>query len=271
MATGAAPLLDPTEVAQRAQAAVDRVAALMDRVPDPEAPVPGMDAWRVHDLVAHLASAPTFYLGGPTGETTFATDGSEMPSINAGNVAELRGQSIAQLRAAFVEGYAAMCASALEPGADTERWPGHGGNLMTTVEAVALGIGELDVHGFDLARALGVPWVIPPRDVALILHGLAPIMPAWVNPATAAGHSADYEIRLRGQGAHRWRFADGALEIEPDGPWRPDVIISGAAQALLLVFYGRIGQYGPMLRGQMLAWGRRPWLALNLSKRLLPA
>lgn len=263
--------LDPATVADAAEAAAQRVASLIDRVTDPDASVPGMGTWRVRDLVAHVSSAPTFYLGGVEGTTTFATDGSEMPSINAATAAELDGVPLPELRAALVDGYARMVDAVRAPGAAEVRFAGHGGLEMSVVEALALGIGELDVHGFDLAAALGSPWTIPPRDVELILHGLAPILPAWVDPTKAPGHTADYEIRLRGQGVHRWRFTDGALAIEPDGPWRPDVVISGAPAPLLLVFYGRIGQYGAMARGQLLAWGRRPWLALTIAKRLLPA
>ena len=32
-----------------------------------------------------------------------------------------------------------------------------------------------------------------------------------------------------------------------------------------LVAYGRVGQLGPILRGQLIAWGRRPWAALRLN------
>jgi hypothetical protein len=36
----------------------------------------------------------------------------------------------------------------------------------------------------------------------------------------------------------------------------------------MLVGYGRISQWGPMGRGKLLAYGRKPWLALKLSKLL---
>jgi hypothetical protein len=243
----------------------------MGRIVDPEAPVPGMDEWRVRQLVAHLASAPAFYLGGPDGTTRFASDGTEMREINAVNVASLESEPIDALRARLRDGFAQLIDRATRPEAASQRWPAHGGHEITWVDALGLLLGELDVHGFDLARARGEPWVIPGGDVELIMRGLGPLMPAWVDPAAAAGHTASYEIRLRGQGVHRWQFSDGALTVEPDGPWHPDVVISGSPMPTLLVFYGRIGKYGAMLRGQVLAWGRRPWLALTIDKRLLPA
>ena len=63
----------------------------------------------------------------------------------------------------------------------------------------------------------------------------------------------------------------GALTVEPAGPWRPDVVISAAPSPLILVFYGRVGQWGRILRGEMLAWGRKPWLAFGLPSLFLPA
>jgi hypothetical protein len=35
--------------------------------------------------------------------------------------------------------------------------------------------------------------------------------------------------------------------------------------ALMLVVYGRIGQWGPIARGRLLAWGRKPWLGLKFK------
>jgi len=265
------PELDPQEVATAATVSVARVAALVERVSDPTAPVPGLGDWTVHDLVAHLSIGPSYYLGGADGTTRFAADGTEMPTINAANIAAVGEQPLAELRATMVAGYDRLSDTLRRQGHGGPRCAAHGGAAYTLVEATALLLGELAVHGFDLARALDAPWEIPSRDVELLLWGAAPILPAWVNPATAAGHTADYELRVRGQGRHRWRFDAGALVIEPEGSWRPDVVISGAPASLLLVFYGRLGQLGPMLRGQLVAWGRRPWLALTLSRRLLPA
>jgi len=54
---------------------------------------------------------------------------------------------------------------------------------------------------------------------------------------------------------------DGSIAVEPAGDCR----ISADSAAFLLVAYGRIGQLGPILRGQLIAWGRRPWTALRLN------
>jgi len=92
------------------------------------------------------------------------------------------------------------------------------------------------------------------------------MMPGWVNPATAAGHTATYELRIRGGTTHFWAFRDGRFAIVDDLR-RPDVVMSADPVACLLVFYSRRSQWPEILRGRMLAWGRRPWLALSFVKR----
>ena len=47
-----------------------------------------------------------------------------------------------------------------------------------------------------------------------------------------------------------------------------DCWISADPTAFLLVGYGRIGLWGPIARGRLVAGGRKPWLALRY-KRLL--
>lgn len=39
--------------------------------------------------------------------------------------------------------------------------------------------------------------------------------------------------------------------------------------AFLLVGYGRISQWGPIARGKLVAWGRKPWLGLKFKSLLL--
>jgi len=45
-----------------------------------------------------------------------------------------------------------------------------------------------------------------------------------------------------------------------------DCVISAEPATFLLVNYGRTGPWGPAHTGKVVAWGRRPWLALGLPK-----
>jgi hypothetical protein len=120
------------------------------------------------------------------------------------------------------------------------------------------------IHGYDIARAHGHPWHIPTEWAETILRGVLQAIPPYFLPQRSAGLRARFEIRLRGtQTRALFSIADGQLQIaEPDGA-RADCCISGESTALLLLLYGRTGQLRPTLTGRVVAWGRRPWLALR--------
>ena len=44
-----------------------------------------------------------------------------------------------------------------------------------------------------------------------------------------------------------------------------DWVISADPVTYLLFVYGRMSQYRALLRGGILAWGRRPWLGLRFK------
>jgi hypothetical protein len=60
-------------------------------------------------------------------------------------------------------------------------------------------------------------------------------------------------------------IAGGELAIEAPRDGQPaDCYLSADPWAVLLVLYGRSGPLKPGLTGRIVAWGRRPWLALTL-------
>jgi hypothetical protein len=72
-----------------------------------------------------------------------------------------------------------------------------------------------------------------------------------------------YEIRLRGNGPrYVIRVADGAAEVRAAGG-PVDCVISADPATYPLVSYGRMPLGRALLRGGILAWGRRPWLSLR--------
>jgi hypothetical protein len=38
---------------------------------------------------------------------------------------------------------------------------------------------------------------------------------------------------------------------------------------MILVFYGRVGQWGQVLKGRMISWGRKPWLGLKFKSLII--
>lgn len=157
-------------------------------------------------------------------------------------------------------GYAAM------PAGETVEW--YGGLEVPAFTPPCIIITEALVHGFDIARAEGLPWDIDTGVARLSIRGLFPLLPRYVDAEAARDVRACYELRLRGDPPVFLTFENGALSID-DAPARPvDCKLSVDPTAYLLVGYGRIGQWGPVAKGKVLTWGRKPWLGLKLGKMI---
>jgi hypothetical protein len=125
-------------------------------------------------------------------------------------------------------------------------------------------VGEAMIHGYDIARALGRRWHIPSAWAETTLRGVVEAAPLYFLPERSAGLHARFEMRLRGiETRALFTITDDELQISQPGGGRADCYISGEPTALLLLLYGRTGPLRPALTGHVVAWGRRPWLALR--------
>ena len=148
--------------------------------------------------------------------------------------------------------------------------PWHGGGPMPLSSLAGLYVGELLVHGFDIAKACRRPWPIGREDAAVVVTALMPVLPLAVNEANARGFRAAYEVRLRGVADARWLlvFDDGRLEIAPAGDRKPDCVVSADPTAYLLVGYGRKSPTVAALTGSIASFGRKPWLGFRFGSLL---
>lgn len=154
------------------------------------------------------------------------------------------------------------------PVSEEVTWLG-GARLPASAVACHL-LEELLVHGFDLATATGREWTIAPAHAALAIIGaVVPIVNgadpmAFVDPERALGFRARVEVRLRGHERFTFVFDDGMRIADGRstaagirGP--VDVHVSASPVSMLLLVLGRVRAPQAVLRGQVLAWGRRPW------------
>ena len=137
--------------------------------------------------------------------------------------------------------------------------------VSTTVSTY---IGECLVHGWDVTHAEGRPWEIDAYRAALSIRGISPLTMNFVDDEVAAGFSGTFDVRMRGQSSLHFVFTNGELAIEEVSEHPVDVHISADPVAFLLVGYGRLSQWGPILKGQMVTWGRKPWLSFKFPKLL---
>ena len=249
-------------------AAADRGArqfcALLASADRPDAPAVG--SWRVRDVGAHLTGV-TSYTGMLRGVPSPARSIDGIADWNAGNVAAASQLDCATLATRVEQAYAGFLAEARRhPGEELVYW--HADLKLPVATLAAVLAGEAYVHGWDVARALGRPWPLDPGDMRTIFLGLLPVLPHYVEPRRAAGVTATFDVRLRGDPGARAAFAfdRGHLTIQPPDGQRVDCRVSADPAAYVLVTYARSGPLAQALRGRITATGRKPWLAPKLPR-----
>ena len=138
---------------------------------------------------------------------------------------------------------------------------------MTVPVMTAAMLGDLLVHGLDIARALGRRWPIAREDALLVMGGVMAMAPGYVDRQRTAGLHVAYELRFRGGPRYQLTVDDATATVTPpDG--KADCWISADPVAFLLVGYGRAGHWGQAFRGKIVAGGRKPWLGPKFGKIL---
>lgn len=251
------------------QAAV-RFAGLLRAVRQPAAAVPGL-AWTASETAAHTVAEFRDY-------AAFASDERDPgPPLGPGEIAARRNASAnaAQL-ARFTERELPRLADMIVPAAEeflaaaarhspSDRIPTSNGLSMTVPTMTAALLGELLIHGLDIARAAGLPWQISRAEALPVIAGVIAMVPDYLDRQRAADVRARYELRFRGGPRYQVTIDHGRATVAAPGS-RPDCWISADPAAFLLVGYGRAGQWSQILRGKLVAGGRRPWLGLAFGQ-----
>jgi hypothetical protein len=144
-------------------------------------------------------------------------------------------------------------------------FPFHGGGVVDGITAQTNWLAEVLLHGEDIARAVRVPWVLPERDMLLVMRGALQIAPASVRADIPSDTNMCVAIRLPGARPYIVHLRGTTLEIRErrDGD-RPDAVLRSPASALVELLYQRIGRFTAARRGLRIVGGRRPWRALQL-------
>jgi uncharacterized protein (TIGR03083 family) len=218
--------------------------------------------WSTWQVLAHLAAATEGYTEYANGRRTPIADVSNLPTESLRMIEEVGeaepGALVSRVQTAvdaFIE-----AAGGLQDG---ELFFWHG--MEVPVQAAkGILLGELLVHGLDLARSHGEAWPISAAEAVAVIEGVMAVAPAFVSPA-AKGLTATIRLKLR-KGA-RWilRFDNGRLSVEPDTKCNVDWTISADPVAFLLLSYGRDKQFRHLVSGRVAAWGKRPLIGLRFD------
>ncbi|MFF2204869.1 maleylpyruvate isomerase family mycothiol-dependent enzyme [Streptomyces sp. NPDC058145] len=252
----------PEGLGQAIRGTAEEIAALVRRAGDTALAVPGSE-WTVGEVAAHLAMANELMADLAAGRERSYGDGTpqSLADANAESLAvfaERRAEPLATMITEQVEAFLdALSRSAADGQAPTTPL----GVMSRSVLASYL-LTHMLGHGYDLARALKSPHMVDPARVSLCMPFMLSVMPRVADPEATAGLEARYRIKLRGGETFGVSLADGAVRVTPgSAPQDVDCTILLDPVAFLLIALGRLNPWRAIARGQVLAWGRRPWLA----------
>ncbi len=257
------------DAAQAAVAATaGRVSAMVRSVTHPDAPAVG--TWTVAEVTVHLSHSLDAITAMAKGGGGLLDDVWGLANLTAALVASEEERDLGKLADRIAASARALLDVVGRAGGDEGRaWIVQGVEFNLS-SLLCHALNELVVHGRDIALADGQKWTIPRSEAALVVDGflvasLGGLGRAMVDQDKARGVTATYDIKVRGGGRASWRFDNGDLSVTPGPPTgRVDCHLSVDPEAFLLVAWGRLRQGGPIAKGQLLAWGRKPWLGLKL-------
>jgi hypothetical protein len=262
---------------------VRRVTTLMRSITDPAVPAVGL--WNIAEVAMHLSQAWTVVAG--LARRDLSRFHAVVPSM-AGVAGESLVRDMWDLADTTILGVKsdterdlAVLAERIEQRAEEyfDECAGHEPDEMrpwlvegTTVPLSALTghlLSETIMHGYDIAHAAGREWRIEPARAAMVVHQFfVPVVQTadprtFVNADKAADFQAIYKLHLRGAGQLIYVFDHGLLRIEEPSARRVDCHISADPAAFFMVYWDRQSQWNAIAKGQLKAWGHKPWLGFK--------
>jgi hypothetical protein len=143
--------------------------------------------------------------------------------------------------------------------------PWLGGANISVAGIFAHMLNELSLHGWDVARATGARWEIPPADAApffevfvvgLVRSGYGRLLDGDV-PSTPDRVAVRFRSKLTEPVTIVLRDGRVTLAREP-GP--ADVVVSYHPTWFNLMMFGRVSRLRALATGRVVVRGRRPWL-----------
>ena len=262
--------MDPTTILEAGRSAVAATAAqvadVLRSAQDSAVRIPGAE-WTVREAAVHLVnfSAVNTDVAAGMPSPRLRLDKEHVAADNRrriGDVPESDPDKLARLVLEGVDRF--LEATAGRPGDQEVTW--HCGLKMGLAELAGVELGELVLHGYDMATALGFPWPIDPMHAQLVLFGYGPAFGLVVNQERARGLNAGFGIELRNGPAFTARFVDGRYGVEPPDSGPVDCTISADPVAFLLVGAGRLDPLAAVALGLLSAGGERPEMALGFNQ-----
>ena len=255
---------DRAELRQRIAAARVRFDRLL-RSADPKARIPGGD-WTVAQLGAHMVNITHRYRQVIRGEDfSRAMSVSDMDVINQAEMEALVApipELADQIQAVADEMDVWFDAHSDDP----EVVAFHGGAMISGLTTQTNWLGELVMHGSDVARAIKVPFTMDERDMLLVARGMMEYGHGFLRPDVSPATNVSVALKIPGGVPYLIHIHDGIAEFRARrADDRPDSVMRVRASTLTELLYKRIGQVTAARQGLFIVGGRRPWVALKLA------
>jgi hypothetical protein len=250
-----------------------RFCELVSSVPDPGTRV--TVKWSVADMTAHVttvavlntmllqAAAVPFHMPGLT-EAIAATTVEGVHGLNDQVLSYFTERDAARLTGMLRDHVDLMlAASGSHDPAETFSWLG--GARVPLAGMFAHMVNELLIHGNDIARAVKVPWAMPPEDAALFFDlfyvGLASGNPGRLLDGSKRPRKRRIAVEFRSGYTTPITVVvrNGKVAIEPIGPGA-DATVRFDPATLNMMMFGRISKPRAVLTRKIVIGGRRPWL-----------
>jgi uncharacterized protein (TIGR03083 family) len=236
---------------------------------------PATKDWSVAETVAHVltaASLALFVAGGRQAGHPLAGLDEQIRSGNVDTVAVFNEealrlftdrdpQALARRLRDHIDELLAITAD-VDP-ETTVRW--FGDSAMPVAGLLAHLLNELSVHAWDIARAAGRGWTVPPEYAAMFLelflfgvtrHGYGSLLDHGVAPPS---RRVAVQFRSRFTTPATLVCADGRVSLAvPDR--RDDVRVRFDPATLVMMMFGRVGKVRAVVSGKVSVRGPRPWL-----------
>jgi len=143
--------------------------------------------------------------------------------------------------------------------------PWLGGARLPVGGLLAHLLNEVNIHAWDIARAVGRPWHTPAADAAFFLNlflvGVVESGYGRLLDQDRPSYPGRIEVTFRGQaGAPFTLVADRGQVHQVPLAERPDVLLTFDPVTFNLMLFGRVSRLRAGLTGKVRVGGRRPWL-----------
>ncbi len=241
-----------------------RFADVLGQVGDPA--VSAVGVWSIAETAVHVSQSSPYFLAAARGQAQLE-DVNDNAATTVRSVAAEPERDLRVLAGRIVRGEHDLVAYARAAGGDRPVTPFVGLRVPLS-SMLAIELGELLVHGFDVTRAAGLPWPIEPAAAALALGGELRVLPLLLDTHRAAGLRMRLKLHIRHGSPLVVVIDNDALRVELPSAQSVDCHVLVDPVAFLLVSFHRISPASAALTGKILPWGRKPWLLPKFQSAL---